>query len=301
MTAPPVGPVAAEARRQGALLDLDKHNWPWSMMIVQQMGVGLFELTNNHVWRTRFLFTNWYTEYVGEHMQVERDGGHFTERGWIDFGFQTYYTLLNCGFKIYPTAGTASGVHPVPLGFGRAYVKVDGEFSYRKWIDGLAAGRSFVTTGPMLEVGTTRDGDRVTVDVEVASGAPLGVVEIIANGKVVAQINPQPEATESGAQRFKTRHDLKLDRSTWIAVRAFEARPDERPRFAHSAPVHFEVEGKPLRPELAEIEYLIKRVEGEITRHEGVLGKTAMDEYRAALEHYRSLRADASDLPRPNR
>ena len=24
------------------------------------------------------------------------------KEGWVDFGFQTYYTLLNCGFKIQP-------------------------------------------------------------------------------------------------------------------------------------------------------------------------------------------------------
>ena len=47
-----------------------------------------------------------------------RDAKGFTERGWIDFNFQNYYALLDCGFKMRPTAGTASGVHPVPLGFG---------------------------------------------------------------------------------------------------------------------------------------------------------------------------------------
>ena len=44
------------------------------------------------------------------------------ERGWLDFTFQNYYLLLNCGFRLRPTGGTASGVHPVPLGFGRVYV-----------------------------------------------------------------------------------------------------------------------------------------------------------------------------------
>ena len=38
------------------------------------------------------------------------------------------------------------------VGFGRVYVHVDGEFTYDKWIRGLDAGNSFVTTGPMLLV-----------------------------------------------------------------------------------------------------------------------------------------------------
>ena len=73
-----------------------------------------------------------------------------TEWGWLNFGFETYYLLLNCGFRLQPTAGTASGVHPVPLGYSRVYVQLDGPFSGTAWIDGLRRGRSFVTNGPML-------------------------------------------------------------------------------------------------------------------------------------------------------
>jgi hypothetical protein len=289
MTAPPVVPIAKEARRQGALLDLDKHNWPWSMMVVQQMGVGLYELTNNHVWRTQFMFSNWYTELAADYMGIEKRGGHFTERGWIDFGFQNYYALLNCGFDIKPTGGTASGVHPVPLGFGRVYVKIDGEFSYQKWIDGLAAGRSFVTTGPMLVVDAKREGDRVKLSGEIEAGGALGGIEVIVNGEIKARIAVQPELTAKGSFRVRFEHEIELESSSWVAVRAFEAREDRRPRFAHTAPMHFKVEGKPLRPREVEVRYLMKRVADELKRHEGVLKEEALAEYRAALAHYESL------------
>ena len=122
--APPVRPVAERAHREGALIELDKHNWPWSMMLVPIMPVDLYELSNNHVWRTTFGIRD-YGEAAAEYMNVERDAGGWTERGWIDFGFQNYYALLDCGFRLRPTAGTASGVHPVPLGFGRVYVHLD--------------------------------------------------------------------------------------------------------------------------------------------------------------------------------
>ena len=85
-------------------------------------------------------------------MKIERDKNGFTERGWIDYGFQNYYALLNCGFRLRPTAGTASGVHPVPLGFGRVYVHCPDGFGYDAWVRGLDRGESFVTTGPMLLV-----------------------------------------------------------------------------------------------------------------------------------------------------
>ena len=53
---PPVGPVARRAHDEGALIELDKHNWPWSMALVPVMPVDLFELSNNHVWQTEFAF-----------------------------------------------------------------------------------------------------------------------------------------------------------------------------------------------------------------------------------------------------
>ncbi|MFI5459955.1 MAG: hypothetical protein ACHRXM_31430 [Isosphaerales bacterium] len=81
-------------------------------------------MSNNHVWETDFAFGD-FGEAPAEFMRVEKDARGFTERGWIEFGFQNYYTLLDCGFHLRPTAGTASGVHPVPLGFGRVYVRLD--------------------------------------------------------------------------------------------------------------------------------------------------------------------------------
>ena len=90
------------------------------------MDVDLFELSNNHIWRTQFAFTDFGLP-APAYMNIETDEKGFTERGWIEYGFENYYTLLNCGFRMRPTAGTASGVHPVPLGFGRVGVARPGE------------------------------------------------------------------------------------------------------------------------------------------------------------------------------
>src|SRR5207302_2008407 len=124
---------------------------PWSMALVPVMPVDLFELSNNHVWQAEFAFRD-FGEAPAPYMNVERDAKGFTERGWIHFGFKNYYALLDCNFRLRPTAGTASGVHPVPLGFGRVYVHLDGTLDADAWLKGLNAGRSFVTTGPMLFV-----------------------------------------------------------------------------------------------------------------------------------------------------
>src|SRR5204863_4272779 len=68
---------------------------------------------------------------------------------WVQ---EIYYHALNCGLRIAPSAGSASGVLPNPVGYNRAYVHLEGEPSYEKWMEGLRAGRSFVTNGPLLRV-----------------------------------------------------------------------------------------------------------------------------------------------------
>lgn len=289
LKAPPVRPIAEEARRQGAILDLDKQNWPWSMMLIPIMGVDLFELTNNHLWRTDFLFANWYPEYVPKHFGIELKNGSFSERDWIDFGFKNYYALLNCGFRMKPSGGTASGVHPVPLGFGRVYVKIDGEFSYEKWMKGLEAGRSFVTTGPTLEAIVVRgEGNRVTVNVSYEGRSPDAELSVIVNGKKGVSLDGKSWRTKRGSHRTTMSGQVDLESTSWIAVRAFEDRPDGRPRFAHTAPVWIDLPGKPLVPDKADVDYLVKRVEDELKRHEGVLPEEALKEYREAAKVFRS-------------
>jgi hypothetical protein len=302
---PPVRPVASRAHQEGALIELDKHNWPWSMALVPVMKVDLYELANNHVWQTDFAFRDW-GEAPAEFMGVERDArGGFTERGWIDFGFQNYYALLDCGFPLRPTAGTASGVHPVPLGFGRVYVHLGRPFNAGLWLRTLDAGRSFVTTGPMLFV--TLDGhfpghhfrqsEAAAHDYHLAGNAasalPLRGIEIVINGAVVRTLSPANRRTEGGSYDSPIDTTLRLDGSSWLAVRCFEDRPDQRVRFAHSGPFHIEVPGRPLRPRKAEVDYLIRRVETQIMRSSAVLPAGALDEYREALEAYRRVAATA--------
>lgn len=300
---PPVGPVAKQARQEGALLELDKHNWPWSMMLVPMMKVDLYELSNNHVWRTHFGFPQFGIQ-PPKFMKVETDLQGMTERGWLDFTFQNYYVLLNCGFRLRPTAGTASGVHPVPLGFGRVYVHCPKGFTYQHWIKGLNQGRSFVTTGPMLftEVNGESTGHtfqqtekKVNYHIkgEALSARPLDRIEIVVNGQVIETVKPTNRKTESGGYQSPIDAKVSVDSSSWIVTRCFESRVDKRIRFAHTAPVHVDVKGKPLRPRQEEIGYLIERIEEELKRHENVLPESALQEYRQALAIYQKIAKSA--------
>ncbi len=298
--APPVRRIAEQAHRQGALLDLDKHSWPWSLMLVPVMRVDLFELANNHIWRAPFFFREWTTDTIPSYMNIETDANGFTERGWIDFGFETYYTLLNCGFRLRPTAGTASGVHPVPLGFGRVYVHLPDGFSYEKWMQGLDAGRSFVTTGPMLmvEVDGRPPGTTIRTNSEAASckiqgkaisARPLRSIEVVVNGRVVKQIEPTNRKRAPAGFENPLAAEIDLDGSSWVAVRVFEGHPGGRVRFAHSSPVHIDIPGKPLRPRRQEVDYLIGRMEEELDRNRDVLREEELQEYRDALEVFKNI------------
>lgn len=301
----PVKPIAEQARSEGALLELDKHNWPWSMMLVPIAKVDLFELTNNHIWRTDFTFSTFKSEYSYGAMDVEKDAeGGFTERGWIDFGFKNYYALLNCGIRILPTAGTASGVHPVPLGFGRVYVQTeDKKLNYKKWIAGLKAGRSFVTTGPMLfaEFNGKPPGsdlnlenpDKITVAVKVRGQNPVSKLELIINGDVTSISPVKSLILEDHTSETYFSISPDISESSWIAVRVFEDTPDNRPRFAHSAPVFVNIPGLPLRPKLVEVEYLLKRSVDEIARNRGTVTDKALTEFEEAAKFYRELLPNA--------
>jgi len=300
--APPVRGLGRKVHAEGGLIELDKHNWPWSMAIVPLMPVDLYELTNNHVWRAAFAFTN-FGEAEADYMKVERTDKGWTEWGWIDYGLQNYYALLNCGFRLRPTAGTASGVHPVPLGFGRVYVHLPDGFGYDAWVKALDQGRSFVTTGPMLFVTVNGQGPGHTFrraepgDYRVAgsavSGQPLGRIEVVVNGEVVRTLKPDNRPTQAAAFESAIDATVRLDGSSWVAVRCFEDRADKRVRFAHTGPVHVEMADKPLRPRRAEVDYLIKRVKDELARSAAVLPAAALDEYRDALRAYEEVARNA--------
>jgi peptidoglycan/xylan/chitin deacetylase (PgdA/CDA1 family) len=289
----PLSAVAEKARAEGALLDLEKHNWPWSLALVPLLNVDLFELANNHHWQTEYGVRKWAVP-APAWMGLSGSGSD-TERDWTLYGFQTYYALLNCGFRLRPAAGTASGVHPVPLGFSRVYVQLDGPFSFDAWMRELAEGRSFVTTGPMIlgkadgqwpgaELPATSESKSHTLECTVLSEQPIETVELIVNGVVSERFEPQN--TKTGAGSFESRISTRFNAATssWVAWRCFEKRPRERFRFAHTAPWHFDVPGKPLPPHRAEAQWLVANVKEEMARSQGIGPESLMNDYWRALQ-----------------
>ncbi|MGL4511802.1 MAG: CehA/McbA family metallohydrolase [Lacipirellulaceae bacterium] len=169
-----------------------------------------------------------------------------------------YYRFLDCGFHLSLTNGSD---HPARvLGCARAYVKVDGPFTYEKWIEGIRQCRTFTTSGPLLwlsvnghgigDVVDAARGDTVRVTARVAARSPVGVLEVVSNGVVVAS---KPIAGRVGEVEL----DLPIDSSSWVVARCgpvgsvFNA--IQEPGVAHTSAVYVNVAGKPrVVPQAAE-------------------------------------------------
>ncbi len=117
--------------------------------------------------------------------------------------------------------------------------------SYEKWWQGLKAGRSFVTNGPLLlvrangqlpgQVFTAAAGAKldVRVDARVISLDRIAALEIIKNGRVEKRLSPERLAPGTSAT-------VTFDRSGWFLVRAVADVPSTF-RFASTAPYYVEI------------------------------------------------------------
>ena len=177
-----------------------------------------------------------------------------------DLSAQLWHRLLNCGLRLAASVGTDALLdHPtLPLGGERVYVKVDGKFTLESWLDGLKAGRSFVTNGPVLALRVNGQGigetvrldapGKVRVEAEVQSACPLSALEVIVGGTTVRS-EPCPAKHGGGIIIKQLVADIAMERSGWVALRA--RGPESRhvlggAAWAHSSPVFVTVAGKPI-------------------------------------------------------
>jgi hypothetical protein len=177
-----------------------------------------------------------------------------------DRSVELWYRLLNCGLKLSACVGTDALLDRStdPMGGDRVYVKTDGPLTMKNWLDGLKAGRTFVTNGPIptLSVdgkgpGETRSLDapgKVRAAVTVESRVPFNRIEVIVNGEVAA--TEEFDAADDAGLRFRrVDFDLPVDRSGWVALRVrgpANAAVFDGGAWAHTSPVYVTVAGKPI-------------------------------------------------------
>jgi len=136
-------------------------------------------------------------------------------------------------------------------GGDRVYVHVAGPLTYGGWIDGLKAGKSFVTSGPMLSftangmepgaVLKVGEKPRVSVRATARSQFPLTKAELVHNGKVIATAKLAGDGLTATLDQ-----EVTLDRGGWLAFRAEGPGTGDTatPALnAHTNPVYVEVNG----------------------------------------------------------
>jgi hypothetical protein len=241
-----------------------------------------------------------------------------------------WYHVLNVGFRT-----RISGETDFPcitddrVGLSRSYAKVIGPLSYRKWIDAVQAGRTYVSDGRShlldfsvngVEGGTAQSEIRLDrpgtakVTLRAAARLELDPVESIrrapytdkpywdlerarvGDGRdvpVEIVVNGVPVARQTlvadGTMRTLT-FDVPLERSSWIAARILPS--------SHTNPVFALVEGKPIRASRASAEWCLNAVNQCWSQKAPQIRSSEIDDARKAYEYarqiYRQRRDEAS-------
>jgi hypothetical protein len=193
---------------------------------------------------------------------------------WInDASVNSYYRLLNCGFRLGWAAGTDFPCNnSEPFGSLLTYVQVkDKPFTYRQWVEGIKNGRTVVTTNGHKEFldlkvnGSATPGDEIrlkdkgNVSVEVVWTSALeqtGRIELVLNGKVVGAQNGIADT----GKPVILNANIPVQESSWICAR----RMDEKGHRSHTAPVYITLKNAPVRASADDARYFIAWIDKTI-------------------------------------
>ena len=199
-----------------------------------------------------------------------------------------YYRYLNCGYRLPLVGGTDKMSSEVPVGLYRTYARLpdDEEFTYENWCRSVAAGRTFLSGGPIIHLSV--DGKEVgdtlsisgpgSVEVEAWSESVLPVfsLEIVQNGRVVARTDAR-----GGARRLELKEKIRVDGHSWIAARTgafdyFDIIPHHdvwnRGVFAHTSPIYVACGGEWDMFDPATAQYMLTLIEGDLAYIEETAG-----------------------------
>jgi len=233
-----------------------------------------------------------------------------------------WYHILNVGFRT-----RISGETDFPcitddrVGLARSYAKVIGPLSYRKWIDAVRDGRSFVSDGRShlfdfsvngveggtgaSEVALDRTRSAVTVKVRAAARlddqpnetvrqkrydeTPYWNLERARVGTsrevpVEIVVNGVPVASQKLVADGTMRiltFEVPLERSSWIAARILAS--------SHTNPVFAILDGKPIRTSSRSADWCLAAVNQCWTQKSPRIKATELDAARAAYDHARQV------------
>jgi TolB protein len=175
-------------------------------------------------------------------------------------GMEPLYRAWNCGYRVVASAGEdafPNFYRSYIIGSNRVYVRTGKALDYDKWTNDFRAGRSFVTSGPLvfLKVNGKEPGDEIrlaegthtlSVEVEVKSIMPILDVEVLWKGKPIKTMK-----AEQGQRKLSFTMPAEVTGSGWFGVQTraqYGRTPVRRPfPFAATMPVWVISGDKPVR------------------------------------------------------
>jgi hypothetical protein len=232
-----------------------------------------------------------------------------------------WYHTLNVGFRTRIGGETDFPcIYDGRVGIGRSYVKVDGALTYAKWLEGLQAGRSYVSDGKAhlmdfrvnaVDVGTNGSELKLsapgTATVTLKAAAylppipdqalrsrpydqkPYWDVERarIGDGREVPVeivVNGKAVARQlllADGKVRELRFDTPVTESSWIAARILPA--------AHTNPIFVLVGGKPIRASRRSAEWCLNAVNQCWTQKSPRIAISELGEAKRAYDHAREV------------
>ena len=170
-----------------------------------------------------------------------------------------WYQLLDLGFRL-PAAGGTDAMADFaslrgPVGMNRTYVAMSGKArDVSKWLEGLKAGRSVATNGPLLDFTLGRQpiggevvrarGGRVPFHAHLRSMVPLDHLDLVCTG---GRVQPVPMSADHRSADVDGTVELK--RSGWCVLRASADRAEypvlDLYPYATTSPVYVSIGGQP--------------------------------------------------------
>jgi hypothetical protein len=175
-----------------------------------------------------------------------------------------WYRYLDAGYRLPVVGGTDKMTATVPLGQIRTWAQLaDGEdLTFDAWANALRRGRTFVTSGPVLELSIDGRGPGgaieldgpATIDVQLIARAAQPIIsdlELVVDGVVVdAETSRQP------VTQLAIRRSVRVDGPRWLAGRSRSpyaiGSAFATAMAAHTSPVYVSSTDRPTRrPDLS--------------------------------------------------
>ncbi len=171
---------------------------------------------------------------------------------------EEWYRALNLGFKLPASAGTDAMTNysrAPAIGTVRVYVHSSSPLTYDDWLHNLAAGRTFVTNGPLLtfSVNGKEAGDEiqlspgksstVQIQADAVSIIPMETLDIIQDGQVILSVKP------GDPYHLTINKSFDVNKSGWLAARVTGAGIQhllmDSYLYAHTSPIYLSRAGEP--------------------------------------------------------